>query len=773
MKAGDFSAPGLPTVYDPASLVQINGVWTRSAFPGNRIPQNRIDPVAANIQKYLPTPNLPGLANNLYFPAANPNTGQTYNVRIDYNVSASNRLSGTTMLSPGSSFGSSPTCPLALGATSGCNNSTGTLSQAQITDTWTFSPTLVNEARISFLRQYGVWSSPDQGKGYAQKIGLNNLQADSFPNITIDGAVPTGIGGGLHALLAFTSYVTSDTVTWIKGKHILKFGGEYNKWQDNQAWADRDAGDFDFSGLFTRNPADPNSTGLGYADFLFGLPDTWGVSSVPETGLRIWNLQTFVQDDYKVKPNLTLNIGVRYQLQPGWTEVHDRIANFDPTLVNPATGTLGALCFAGQTFGSHHCPTAQEKTITDLFAPRIGFAWAPKEKWSVRGAFGMFDMMWGANTYTGGQGLGWGTQGYLANTDQLTPIFQLVNGPPLPVFPSASARTPDMLNGQGIGYIPYNTPAAYVEQWHFDVQHQIAGGVLLDVAYVGSHTVHLGFGRDINQVPPQLLGPGNAQLNRPYPQYSGIYSSLFDGYSHFNSFQFGTRKDFSHGLSFTASYTFAKVLDTGSASGWGGTQNIEVYQNAYNMRANYGPALFDITHLVNGSSVYQLPFGHGKQFINQNSLLDAFFGGWQLSATVQLHSGEPFTPMMGTANLSGSLAGNWFPNRLCSGTLADPTVNLWFNPACFAQPAPFTFGNSGRNILRGPPWKNANLALAKNFHLSKLGEAGTLQIRAEAYDFLNHPNFAQPNPNIGSDGVGTITSSTTNRNIQLGAKLSF
>ena len=773
MKAGDFSDPGLPTVYDPASLVQVNGNWTRTAFPGNRITQNRIDPVAANIQNYFPAPNLPGLANNLYFPAANPNTGQAYNAKIDYNVSASNRLAGSTMLNPGSSFNAAPACPVALGASNGCTNTTGMLSQAQITDTWTFSPTLVNEARVSLLRQFGVYSTPDMGKGYPQKIGLKNAQSDAFPNISIGGAVGTGLGGGLHAVLAFNSYVTSDTLTWIKGKHIVKFGGEFNKWQQNQAWADIDAGDFDFSGLFTRNPADPNSVGLGYADFLFGLPDTWGVSISPATSTRVWNLQAFAQDDYKIKPNLTLNIGVRYQLQPGWTEVHDRISNFDPTLMNPATGTLGALCFAGQTFGSHHCPRAQERAVTDLFAPRVGFAWSPKEKWSVRGAFGLFDLMWGANTYTGGQGIGWGTSGFLGNTDQLTPIFQLVNGPPLPVYPSASARTPDMLNGQGIGYIPYHTPASYVEQWHFDIQHQIAGGVLIDVAYVGSHTVHLGFGRDIDQVPPWLLGPGDAQSRRPYPQYSGIYTNLFDGYSHYHSFQFATRKDFSRGLSFTASYTFARVLDTGSSSGWGGTNSVETWQNAYDMRANYGPALFDITHLVNGSVLYELPAGHGRRFLNQNKLLEGFFGGWQLSSTFQLHGGIPFTPVMGTVDLSGSLAGTWRPNRLGKGTLADPSINLWFDPTAFAQPAPYTFGNSGRNILRGPSWKNANLALAKNFRISKLGEAGKLQIRAEAYDVLNHPNFGMPNASIGSDGVGTITSSNTNRNIQLGAKLSF
>ncbi len=787
MRAGDFSDPSQPPVYDPASRVIVNGILTRppTQFPGNRI--LKFDSVAANIQNYFPLPNLPGLANNYYHADANPSTGQAYNGKLDYNLSASNRLAGSLMLNPGTSSSTAPACPIALGASSGCGNVTGMLSQAQITDAWTFSPTLVNEARVSFLRQYGVWSALDVGKGYPQKIGLKNLQADVFPNISIGGAVPTGLGGGLHAVLGFNSFVTSDTLTWIRGKHILKFGGEYNKWQQNQAWADIDAGDFDFSGLFTENPAaaDPTSTGLGYADFLLGLPDNWGVSISPETGTRVWNLMPFAQDDYKIKPNLTLNIGVRYQLQPGWTEVHDRISNFDPTLINPGaglpTGTLGALCFAGQSFGGHKCPRAQEKTITDLFAPRVGFAWSPKEKWSVRGAFGLFDLMWGANTYTGGQGIGWGTLGTLTNTDQLTPIFQLANGPPLPVFPSASARTPDMLNGQGPTYTPYNTPAAYVEQWHFDIQHQIAGGVLLDVAYVGSHTLHLGFGRDINQVPRQLLGPGDAQRRRPYPQYSGIYGSLFDGYSHYHSFQFATRKDFSRGLFFTATYTLSKTLDTGSGSGWGGQQSVETYQDAYNVRANYGPALFDITHLVNGSLVYELPVGSGKPFLNQSKLLNAFFGGWQVSSTVQLHTGEPFTPLIST-NLSGDLAccGNWLPNRLGRGTLANPSVKRWFDPTAFALPAPFTFGNTGRNILRGPSWKNANLALAKNFRISKLGEGGRLQIRAEAYDVFNHPNFAQPNPYIDDlAGVGTITSTAGaasgfgSRNIQLGAKLSF
>ncbi len=187
-----------------------------------------------------------------------------------------------------------------------CNNNDQYEYQAQVTDVWTLSPSIVNEARVSTIRTFGTWFSPNQGQGYPAKLGLANPAADAFPGITIGGTVGTSISGGLSAVLGFTSYVTSDTVTWVKGKHIIKFGGELDKWQDNQAWDNKRSGNFDFNGIFTRNPADPTSAGLGYADFLIGLPDTWSVGNAPETGMRNWNVQMFAQDDYKIKRNLTI-----------------------------------------------------------------------------------------------------------------------------------------------------------------------------------------------------------------------------------------------------------------------------------------------------------------------------------------------------------------------------------------------------------------------------------------------------------------------------------
>jgi hypothetical protein len=291
MRVGDFSAAGLPTVYDPAS---VNGQNQRTAFPGNKVPVSQIDPVAAKIQAYLPMPSLPGLANNYYYASSNPVTWTTYDGKLDYNLAGNNRLTGSFLYVQQNNFTPAPTCPM------DCNYNSQYEYQGQITDVWTLSPSLVNEARISTIRTLGTWYSPNQGQGYPAKLGLNSAAADAFPTITVDGTVPTKISGGLSALIAFTSYVTSDTVTWVKGKHILKFGGELDKWQDNEAWDNKRSGSFDFDGIFTRNPADPSSSGLGYADFLVGLPDTWSVNNSPETGMRDWNLQAFVRTIIKL-----------------------------------------------------------------------------------------------------------------------------------------------------------------------------------------------------------------------------------------------------------------------------------------------------------------------------------------------------------------------------------------------------------------------------------------------------------------------------------------
>jgi len=396
-------------------------------------------------------------------------------------------------------------------------------------------------------------------------------------------------------------------------------------------------------------------------------------------------------------------------------------------------------------------------------------------------------MQEGADTYGNQLGIGWAIQGYDTSPDLISPIFTLSQGPPSPIYPTAASRTPALLNGQSITYIPYRTPVPYLEEWQFDIQHQLRGGVMVDVGYVGSYGVQLTLNRDIDTLPQNLISQitmgANLQLLRPYPQYYGIMTTEDGGLSNYNSLQVSAQKRFSSGLQFIANYTWSKTMDMDTGSGWSGPMaEGDVWQDNYDLRANYGLSLLDMPQVFTGDFIYQLPLGSGRRFLNQGGVLNGFLGGWQLSSIWQVHSGIPFTPVVGTANLSGSLGQYWYPNRVGSAAVSHPNVQEWFNPNAFAVPDAGTFGNSGRDVLFGPPWKEMDISLAKHFAIGKLGEGGDLEIKADAFDAFNHANFGQPNPNIGTPGAGAITSANFNngnyptplgRTIQLGAKLSF
>jgi len=352
-------------------------------------------------------------------------------------------------------------------------------------------------------------------------------------------------------------------------------------------------------------------------------------------------------------------------------------------------------------------------------------------------------------------------------------MFSLSQGPPALIVPTDSSRTASLLNGTNITYMPRDIPMSYVHQYSFSIQHELPGAILADVSYVGNQGVNLGFGRDINQVPSNLLGPGDAQVRRPYPQFSSVTAALFDGYSNYNSFRASVTKRYSHGFSLLANYTMSKTLDTGAGSGWGGTWTVGTWQNAYAPASNYALSTVDTPRAFNGAVLWQLPMGKGQPLFNRGGVVNTLIGGWQLSGIWQLHSGLPYTPVVGTANVSGALSGTWLPNRIGAGALANPSPDKWFDPAAFAIPAAYTFGNSGRDILRGPGFARLNFAMARNFPIQVWGEKTTLQFRVDAYNAMNTPQFGQPNAKIGAGGVGSIRSTIGQRNLQLGARLTF
>ncbi|HJY05260.1 MAG TPA: TonB-dependent receptor, partial [Bryobacteraceae bacterium] len=708
--------------------------------------------------------------------------------RLDYNISDKNRLTLSVTQRDNPGFNPSPDAPLDV------TTSDIASYNAQISDVWSMTPNTVNEFRFGFTRQANNFAPATLGQGLPAKLGWAYNEADIAPGVNITGTCCSGIGPGTNAIYNENSFDPSDVVTLIRGRHILKFGGEVLMYQDNATpWGNINAGNFTFSGVFTqRGPNDSTNgaggqSGIGYADFLLGQVSQWNASNTPIVGFRQKSPQFFVQDDWKITQNLTLNLGLRYQIQGGWSEVRNRLGDFDPTLVNPATNTLGAMWFGG-----NNGRTNLEANNYKIFLPRVGFAWSPRNNWVVRGGFGIYSYNWSIDTYSGGsEGLGTNSQGSLSQTDQVNPVFILGQATYADLNYTGPSRDPVVYNGQGINYVPYHTPVARNYQYSLSIQHQLGGGMMIQAAYVGSHGTNLSFPMDLNQVPFASLAQsvalsnsgGDPQSLRPYPQYQGISANLFNGISNYNSAQLTFTKRLSSGLQFDLNYTWSRMQDDQDSSGWGSRDGGQVYQYAVDPDANYGPSNFDIPHMFKGDVTYQLPVGKGRTYLNRGGVLDAVLGGWQASTIFVLETGRPYTAVVGTSNNSGSLAGQWYPNLVGDPSISNPNVNQWFNPAAFAIPEPGTFGNSGRNNLRGPGISDVDFSLGKNFRIPLPRETGTLQLRFDAMNVLNHPNFDIPNANIGTGGAGTITGTTGNynttnnafgaRRLQLGARFSF
>jgi hypothetical protein len=788
MRAGQFNSPEFPTIYNPV---------TRQPFPNNTI-NVPLDPVALKIQDIFPQPNLPGYVNNYQGALTNQSPFLKFFGRLDYNLSDKNRLTFSITQRDNPAFYPSLYCPW------DCQSGDVDSYNAQVSDVWTVSSTIINEFRFGFTRQ-GNWFTPQTlGQGVPQALGIQYAKADIAPQVNISGGdCCQGIGPSTNAIYVQNSFDPSDALTMIRGRHILKFGGELLAYQDNSTpWGNINAATFAFTGVFTQS-APFGTGGLGYADFLLGQVDSWSAANTPIVGMRQKSPQFFVQDDFKIRPNLTLNLGLRYQIQGGWHEVANRIGAFDPTIINAVTNTAGAMWFAPDNGRS-----SIQKSIHNIFLPRVGFAWSARNNWVVRGGFGIYSYNWSMDRYAdGAKGLGINSTGSLNQTGQVAPVF-ILSDPNPPLNYVTASRDPGAYNDQSVNYYPYDTPVARNYQWSFSIQHQLPADMLAEAAYVGSHGTGLSFPVDVNQVPRNLLAESitieDPQTLRPFPQFQNISGNTYNAISNYNSLQLSLTKRFTRGLQFNVNYTFSKFMDEQDSSGWGSRAGGETYQDAYNPRLNYGPSNFDIRHMFKGDVVYQLPFGKGRRFLGGGGIVDAILGGWQASTIFVLQSGKPFTPLVGTADNSGSLSGGsaqfgWRPNIIGDPNVSDQNIQQWFNPCtllsdgttepsgcanpAWAIPAAGTFGNVGRNILRGPGVISVDFSLGKSFRFPLPRETGQLQIRMDAQNVLNHANFDFPNASVGTGGAGIISgttgdySTTANsygaRQIQLGVRLSF
>jgi hypothetical protein len=772
------------------------------------IPTADFDPVAAAIQNgYFVTPNGNGIQNNETFLAPATITQTKMFGRLDYNITPKNRIdfSIVSRYSPVrlamNVNGPAPNCP------DECNYDSSDGGNAQISDVWTISPSMVNEARFSWNREADYDAIASLNQGIVAKIGLKYSTADALPTVKMSGTgAPSQISPGTEALFIQNTYAPSDMLTMIIGKHILHFGGELLMEEDNSTpWGGINGATVSFSGQFTTS--NPSVSEVGYADFLLGDVQAWNTNTTPKHYMRAKNPSFFAQDDFKIRPNLTINLGVRSETHGGSTEKYNHAGGFDPTLTDPVASTstypvnsMGSLWFAGlngartQSYGT--------KTIV---MPRLGFAWSLTPNWVFRGGVGQYASLWSEDTVGGPMGFGTGSVGSASTASTIVPVVQLSgSGANLPVLTGAAARnplsyiTPATPQGSGgtIPYTPFDLPIQNGWQWTAGVQHRLPGNMVVEGQYVGSHWENMMFEADVNQLPANKLGGG--QADRPYPQFSGIgvgsggsRTGTYNGISNYESASFMLHHlQTTHGLAFDLAYTWSQLKDDMDDSGWGQQFGSVYYQDAYNPAANYGLSNFNRPNSLKGLVLYSIPLGTGHRYLS-SALGDAMLGGWEASGDFEAMSGTPFTVVMNNPVNDGSLGasdGNnqaaLYPNKVGNPQAVHQSVDEWFNQQAYAAPAANTFGTNPRNSLYGPAFSLFDFSLAKIWSMPGW-ERGKLQLRMDAQNIFNHPSFQNPSNNLNPStlapgttpdpSVGRITGTDGNygRTIELSSRFSF
>ena len=832
--SGDFT--GLTTMYDPTTQTIAvdaggNKYPVRKTFleeyGSNKIPSALIDQVAAKFQAFYPSaahhisnghfvtgggtgPNGEPIQNfTASVPSQNP--WNKYFGRMDYDITTKNRLtlSDTQADNPATYPSSVAACPVACQAGDVDNNN------AQITDVWNISPKLVNEARIGYTAQLNFFADLALGKGYAQQTGWQFAKADDFPAVKFaDGDWNYAwINPSSNSVYKEHVFDPSDVVTLVEGKHILHFGAEVLIYRDDStAWGNTNAGAVDFGSNESGSHLDytsnwaldskgmahiDTSTGWAYADFLLGYVNNWYASVTPEYGARLKSPQFFVQDDYKLSPTLTLNLGIRYQINHGWGEVHGNIDSFDPTVKN-TDGTLGAEWYSVTHANGR---TNLQADTYNTWLPRVGFSWLANPNTTLRGGFGVYAYNMSLDNYGNGMGAPFGSSGSLQdNTYGITPVVKLDgSGNQITPYtgvttstalPYTSASTaPDRFNGQSPNGNQYHTPVPQIYQWNFAIQRELASGMVAQLSYVASHAKNLVFPVNLNQIPEsQLLSTGVNKSAIPFPNFNTINWSTNNAISNYNSLQAEIEKRMANGLTFKFNYVWSHFMDDQDSSGWGNREGPQQYQNAYAPSANYGASNFDVRNAFKGYVVYELPFGRGKMFLNRGAGLNAIVGGWQLAGTTVLTSGNPFT-VVSNQNTNANGSGGPYPNYGTGAwTVSGHNYHTWYNPAAFTRPADGTYGNVPRNTLYGPGLNVFNLSAHKQFDLFEAwSHTAVMQFRIDTQNIFNHPSFGEPNGTLaGDNGVGTAYTSTGagtgnqintttegGRNVQFALRLSF
>ncbi len=825
---GDFSAllgPSVGTdslgntvysgaIYDPSST-RPNGQngFARTPFPGNKIPQNQLSTVSQNWQSRLPLPTIPNSITNNFIGSSPSgiNDEDSYFLKLDQMFGAS-RLSGSFKLARSNSVS-----PCVLPAIYCGSVGTNFTPSVRIAYNTSIKPNIVNDFSAG-LDRASLPGAPDPAQAVgATTIGLKNTFYPCSPQLSLPG-YPGEPYFGTHVCAqaeADTNWKYFDSVSIFAGKHNVKFGVNYFRWNANFPTDNEANGFFAFNPLETGQPGF-QQTGYSYASFLMGLVDTAKMQAPTETGQREWTLGFFIQDEYRVTPKLTLNYGLRYDYQPQFVEPHDDISEFDRSVPNPAAGGLpGAMTFLGSGPGRLGKRRYGE-TWPWGFGPRVGFAYKLGANTVLRGSYGLFNAPVSQNQWAQvQQHYGFDPQYTLASQDQgITPAFNWDNGFPVSGFNTSPTISPTISNGSGTSFVGKNSARPpQVQMTNISVQHQLPGNMLLEIAYLNNlgHHISTTSAEEINQLdfnrygslgsllnqsvyspaavaagikPPYAGFQGSvAQALRPYPQFQGINGiSSPIGNSTYHAGQVKLQKRFSSGLTFLVGYTLAKTLtDLDSTPGYFAAGP----QNAYDRRAEKAPASSDSPQSVVGSYTYELPFGPGKRFANSKNVMNRYvLSGWSISGIHTYRKGGFLSvttngrlPTTGdsvalsqpTLRPDRVLGANPLTGIGCQGF--NPATDIYLNRGAFADPAPLTFGNAARVLgnVRGCPTLNEDISLMKNLPL-KEGRVG-LRLGADFFNVFNRHNFSNPDTNIDDPGFGRISSASAGRTGQLFMKV--
>jgi Carboxypeptidase regulatory-like domain/TonB dependent receptor len=749
-RTGDFS--GLSTaIIDPTN---------HTPFPGNVIPASRIDPNASLLSNPSLIFPLPNTSNGFYADSYSvPTNVREEIVRIDYNISEKNQVFFRFI---DDSAVQNFATPLWNGSTFPTEGTTFINPPKLYLGEWTstITPNVLNELSYSYQKQplnldpTGTHLKPS---GLSITKLFDNDANDYIPDLNISGGIGGVYNNGWQPWFNVSNtHFVNDTLSLHHGAHTLSFGGTYMYFQKQQELFGNPNGSFTFNG---------NYTGLGFADFLLGdAYEYYEQSTQTAPNYITQSAGVFVNDTWNANSRLTVNVGLRWDALPHAVEQHNQVSAFYQGLYNPAdapvvnslgqivpgTGTpLNGIAIAGQ----NGIPRGLVQNHWDLFSPHLGLAWRPwGDKTVFRAGFGIYyDRIQGNDIYDVATNPPFITTPTIFNTSLSNP-----GGGAQVSFPT-SLQTYDG---------PYKLPQ--VMNWNIGIQRRLTGGVVLDVAYVGTKGTHLQGGLNINEptiaeAEPVLAGTANIDQVRPYLGYAAI-DQFFNGVnSNYNSLQVSLRTQKWHSLTMQASYTWSHALDYNDGDVPG-----NIAQNPYDWKLEYASAGFDRRQMLILSYVYDIPL-----LANSHGLVHSALGGWVLSGIFTAESGNPLDTSY-TGDPDGLGGTNYRPNVVGNPNNGPQTQGEWFNTAAFSAIVPGTFGDAGRNVIAGPGLTNLDFSLFKDFAGILWGrEASRLEIRGEFFNSLNHTQWTSVDTTYGDTAFGIVNAARDPRTIQLGIKLYF